>query len=71
MLLKDITHPIPSKNPIKSPKNPIKRRCNKGRKHYDRDKNGRPIEVQCAQTLSPEDFGYLKKHTKSEEYAHT
>ena len=71
MLLKNITHPIPSKNPITSPKNLIKRIRNKGRKHYDCDKNGRPIEIQCAQTLTPEDFGHLKKYTKSEEYAHT
>ena len=70
-LLKWITYPIPSDEYHKPSKSWIKRQINKWKQYYDLNAFWLINEVQCAQPLPTEIFKYLKKFTKTPEYAQT
>lgn len=70
-ILNWVSHPIPSLETRKPQKNPIKKHLNKWKKYYDYDEDGRVNEIPCATPLQPIIFQYLKKFTKSPEYAKT
>ena len=70
-ILNWVNHPIPSLEARRPSRNPIKRRRNKWKKYYDYDENGRINETPCATPLPAIIFQYLKKFTKTPEYAKT
>lgn len=67
-ILNNISYPIPSTQPIKRSKNPIKRRINKKKQHFDYDDENWRIEVNCATAIPADVFKFLKKITKTPEY---
>jgi len=70
-ILSGIDYPIPSYKTRKPSRNPIKRHRNKWKQYYDYDENGKVNEVPCAIPLPTIIFQYLKKFTKTPEYAKT
>lgn len=70
-ILNGIYYPIPSLEKQKKSKNPIKRRRNKWKQYYNYDEDWKIEETHCAQSLPAEIFKYLKKFTKTTEYAST
>ena len=70
-ILNGIDYPIPSYKTRRPSRNPIKRRRNKWKQYYDYDENGKINEVPCATPLPTIVFQYLKKFTKTPEYAET
>lgn len=71
IILNWINYPIPSLEARKPSRNPIKRRRNKWKMYYDYDENGKINETPCATPLPTIIFQYLKKFTKTPEYAKT
>jgi len=70
-ILNGIDYPIPSWETRKPSRNPIKKRLNKWKQYYDYDENGKINETLCATPLPTIIFQYLKRFTKTPEYAKT
>lgn len=70
-ILNWIDYPIPSWETKNPSRNPIKRHWNKWKQYYDYDENGKINETPCATLLPTIIFQYLKKFTKTPQYAET
>lgn len=70
-ILNNISYPVPAEETIHKSKNPIKKHFTKKKKKSDDEDDEFSKEIPCARAIPADIFKFLKKFTKTPEYAST